>query len=134
MDPIAVLPAIRSSSGCRAVGSTACAVLLLTLLSGCKSKTPSQGEVVAPSPDALQLTFTYGSEKEKWINEVTEDFNRGDHRTSGGKRIFVHVFPMGSGEAIDEVLDGRRQPDIISPASAAFIKLGNARSQSKYGK
>jgi Ca-activated chloride channel family protein len=41
---------------------------------------------------------------------------------------------MGSGEAIDEVLEGRRQPDLISPASAAFIKLGNAQSQSKYGK
>src|SRR5262249_1287859 len=54
--------------------------------------------------------------------------------TSGGKRIFVHAIPMGSGEAIDEVLDGRRQPHMISPASAAFIKLGNAQSQSKYGK
>jgi Ca-activated chloride channel family protein len=41
---------------------------------------------------------------------------------------------MGSGEAIDEVMEGRRQPHIISPASAAFIKLGNAQSQSKYGK
>jgi Bacterial extracellular solute-binding protein len=41
---------------------------------------------------------------------------------------------MGSGEAIDEVLEGRRQPHLISPASAAFIKLGNAQSQSKYGK
>src|SRR5258708_26347535 len=41
---------------------------------------------------------------------------------------------MGSGEAIDEVLEGRNQPHIISPASSAFIKLGNAKSQSKYGK
>jgi Ca-activated chloride channel family protein len=111
----------------------ASAVFLLTVLSGCKSKTQPPGEAVAP-PDALQLTFTYGSEKEKWINEVTDAFNRGDHRSSGGRRIFVRAFPMGSGEAIDEVLEGRRQPDIISPASAAFIKLGNAQSQSKYGK
>src|SRR5258708_38256959 len=41
---------------------------------------------------------------------------------------------MGSGEAIDEVLESRNQPHIISPASSAFIKLGNAQSQSKYGK
>jgi Ca-activated chloride channel homolog len=113
--------------------SVALALLLLIFLSGCKSKGPSEGGAV-PSADALQLTFTYGSEKEKWINEVTEAFNRGDHRTSSGRRIFVHAFAMGSGEAIDEVMEGRRQPDIISPASAAFIKLGNAQSQSKYGK
>ena len=89
---------------------------------------------MAPPSDALQLIFTYGSEKEKWINEVTDAFNRGEHRTSGGKRIFVNAYAVGSGEAIDEVMEGRRQPDVISPASAAFIKLGNAQSQSKYGK
>src|SRR5262249_20693963 len=130
---------IDSRRLCYAPGRTARHVLvptllLLSLLSGCKSKTQSENGAPNPAPDALQLTFTYGSEKEKWINEVTDAFNRGDHRTSNGKRIFVHAFAMGSGEAIDEVMEGRRQPDIISPASAAFIKLGNAQSQSKYGR
>jgi Ca-activated chloride channel homolog len=50
------------------------------------------------------LTFTYGSEKEKWINELTDEFNRGDHRSSAQRRIYVRAIPMGSGEAIDEVL------------------------------
>src|SRR5262249_18523224 len=104
------------------------------LLVTCKSKTSTDSEPGASSADRLELTFTYGSEKEKWINEVTNEFNRGDHRTASGKRIYVRTYPMGSGEAIDEVLEGRRQPHIISPASAAFIKLGNAQSQSKTGK
>jgi Ca-activated chloride channel family protein len=108
--------------------------LFILFLTGCKSKTQSESGATAPPPDSLQLTFTYGSEKEKWINEVTDAFNRNGHRTSGGKPIYVHAIPMGSGEAIDEVMEGRRQPDIISPASAAFIKLGNAQSQSKFGK
>jgi Ca-activated chloride channel family protein len=108
-------------------------LIFVGLFFGCKSKISEQG-AAQPSADALQLTFTYGSEKEKWINEVTDAFNRGDHRTSGGRRIFVHTFAMGSGEAVDEVMEGRRQPDIISPASAAFIKLGNAQSQTKSGK
>src|SRR5262245_25624742 len=130
---------IDSRRLCYAPGRTARHVLvptllLLSLLSGCKSKTQSENGAPNPAPDALQLTFTYGSEKEKWINEVTDAFNRGDHRTSNGKRIFVHAFAMGSGEAIDDVLEGRGKPDIISPASAAFIKLGNAQSQSKTGK
>jgi Ca-activated chloride channel homolog len=108
-------------------------LICLVFSGGCKSRTSEQG-AAQPSAGALELTFTYGSEKEKWINEVTDAFNRADHRTSGGRRIFVHTFAMGSGEAIDEVMEGRRQPDIISPASAAFIKLGNAQSQTKFGK
>src|SRR5271166_6403972 len=123
-------------SKCRYGISSALIIFLLIFLAACKSKTPSEIESssVSSSRDRLELTFTYGSEKEKWINEVTDAFNRGDHRTASGKRIFVRAIPMGSGEAIDEVMEGRRQPHIISPASAAFIKLGNAQSQSKYGK
>jgi Ca-activated chloride channel homolog len=123
--------AIRHRS---AFGSALIILFFFLLLSACKSRTPSGAESSASSRDRLELTFTYGSEKEKWINEVTDEFNRGDHRTSGKRRIYVHTIPMGSGEAIDEVLEGRRQPHLISPASAAFIKLGNAQSRSKYGK
>src|ERR1700757_698507 len=114
--------------------STLLIFLFVLLLPGCKSKTSSETESSSFSGDKLELTFTYGSEKEKWINEVTAEFNRADHRTSSGKRIHVSAIPMGSGEAIDEVMEGRGQPHLISPASAAFIKLGNAQSQSKYGK
>jgi Bacterial extracellular solute-binding protein len=110
------------------------AVTSLGFLLSCKSKPKSAGEVVEAPINALELVLTYGSEKEKWINEVTATFNRDGHRTSTGKPIFVRAIPMGSGEAIDEVLEGRRQPHIISPASAAFIRLGNAQSQSKLGK
>ena len=41
---------------------------------------------------------------------------------------------MGSGETIDNILSGRLQAHIASPASAAFIKLGNAESRTKTGK
>ena len=115
-------------------GSVLVVVLSLLLLPACKSKSSSGDASEVASADRLELVFTYGSEKEKWINEVTNEFNRADHRSSSGKRIYVRAFPMGSGEAIDEVMEGRRQPHIISPASAAFIKLGNAQSQSKFGK
>jgi Ca-activated chloride channel family protein len=102
----------------------------------CKKKSPS-GRQNEPAPlptRTLELVFTYGSEKEKWITEVTDQFNREGHRTAGGKPILVRAVPMGSGELIDEVLNERRQPHIISPASAAFIKLGNAQSQRSTGK
>jgi len=116
-----------------------CAILVVSiaLTSGCKSNKQTsvseQGVATPAPPDSIELVFTYGSEKERWINEVTDKFNREDHRAQGGKRIFVRAIPMGSGECIDEVLNGTRQPHLVSPASGAFIKLGNAQSQSKTG-
>lgn len=116
-------------------------LLLLTsvlFLAGCKSRSTSSANEEragrqAPA-DSFELLFTYGSEKERWINEVTDKFNREDHRAPSGKRIFVRAVPMGSGELISEILDGTRQPHIISPASSAYIKLANAQSQTKSGK
>ena len=122
------------STRCRNVITSLLVVVSLFLFPSCKTRTGAAPETSVSPADQLELTFTYGSEKEKWINDVTSDFNRGDHRTSSGKHIFVRAFPMGSGEAIDEIVEGRRQPHIVSPASAAFIKLGNAQSQSRFGK
>ncbi len=106
-------------------------------LSGCKKESPATQESVssekAPA-GSLELVFPYGSEKEKWINDVTNDFNQRHIKTQGGKSIFVRALPMGSGETIDNILSGRLQAHIASPASGAFIKLGNAESRSKTGK
>ena len=119
------------------LGCIAIVVFAAILTTGCKSKKQSsvaqEGAATPAPPDSIELVFTYGSEKERWINEVTDKFNREDHRARGGKRIFVRAIPMGSGECIDEVLNGARQPHLISPASGAFIKLGNSESQSKTG-
>jgi Ca-activated chloride channel family protein len=86
------------------------------------------------NPDALQLLFTYGSEKEEWIKEVTARFNDGGFKTAAGKPIYVEAVAEGSGESIDELLAGSRKAHLTSPASAAFIKLGNAESRTHTGK
>jgi Ca-activated chloride channel homolog len=86
------------------------------------------------SPDALQLLFTYGSEKEDWIKEATARFNGGGFKTAAGKPIRVEAVAEGSGESIDELLSGSRRAHLTSPASAAFIKLGNAESRTHTGK
>ena len=111
-------------------------VLVLALLfpAACKKENPPQEEKVAAPANALELVFPYGSEKEKWITEVTDDFNHRKLKTSRGKPIFVRAMPMGSGETIDNILSGHLQAHIASPASAAFIKLGNAESRSKTGR
>lgn len=111
-------------------------LLLITCLAvACKNKAPSSSETPGAAPrGALELVFPYGSEKEKWINDVTTAFNRGGAKTQSGKTIFVRALPMGSGETIDNILSGRLQAHLASPASAAFVKLGNAESRAKTGK
>lgn len=109
--------------------------MLALLTSGCKKQTPSVNEAPSAAPrGSLELVFPYGSEKEKWIKDVTDAFNRSNTKTQSGKTIFVRPMPMGSGETIDNILSGRLQAHLASPASAAFIKLGNAESRSKSGK
>ena len=105
--------------------------------SGCKQQSTSPQEPAASEQTprgALELVFPYGSEKEKWIGDVTRDFNQQRIKTQSGKTIFVRALPMGSGETIDNILSGRLQAHLASPASGAFIKLGNAESRSKTGK
>ena len=109
--------------------------LLVVSFLGCKSQSPSSQETPTAAPrNAVELVFPYGSEKEKWIADATSAFNRSGAKTQSGKAIFVRAMPLGSGELIDNILSGRLQAHLASPASAAFIKLGNAQSQAKSGK
>ena len=112
-------------------------VLVLTLAacgressSSAKSSTSSQA---AAPPGAVEIIFTYGSEKKAWVEAVTPGFNQSGMKTGAGHAVFVTAVPMGSGDCVDEVLNGARKPHVISPASAVFLKLGNARSQAASG-
>src|SRR5262245_34296083 len=81
----------------------------------------------AATPDpahTVQLLFAYGSEKQDWVEAVTQSFNEGGFHTASGKAIRVEPLAQGSGELIDDVLSGARQPHLASPASEAFIRLG----------
>lgn len=88
----------------------------------------------AASKGPVTLLFPYGSEKERWIDAVTAVFNDGNHRTRSGRTIRVHAVAMGSGEMVTEILEGRLQAHLASPASAIFVELGNAESLSRTGK
>lgn len=115
------------------------AMLLAVAGSLVSCKRSDREEAPAPAPtkvpdNTITLTFTYGSEKQKWVEAVTQDFNASGRRTSKGRPIFVQGYPMGSGDCIQEILQGKRETHLVSPASAAFIKLGNAESQVKAGR
>lgn len=112
---------------------------LAAILAACggQGSPASSGGDEASAPagaGTLELLFTYGSEKEEWIQEATRGFNDGDHRTAAGKRIRVEAVAQGSGELIDDLLSGVRKAHLTSPASAAFLKLGNAQSRARTGR
>jgi Ca-activated chloride channel family protein len=79
----------------------------------------------------VELVFLYGSEKKDWINEVTKAFEAGNP-TVDGRPIRVQAVPKGSGDTIEEVLakDGMKA-HLISPASGAYLELGNAMARQK---
>ncbi len=79
----------------------------------------------------VELLFTYGSEKQKWIEDVTRAFNASGRTLKSGERVRVVPIPVGSGELIDELLTQRRKAHLISPAASAFILRGNAESREK---
>src|SRR5258706_8381952 len=112
---------------------TLVSIALLMSLAACRAREHSGSGSWSPADSnpkgSVKLTFTYGSEKEEWIKAVTTEFNAADHRLADGRTIAVEAIPMGSGDCIDELLTESRKADITSPASAAFIQLGNAESR-----
>lgn len=107
---------------------------LICLLAGC-SKEGSNDSQKDPAPkNAVRLLFTYGSEKEDWVKDVTADFNQGGHKVKSGKPIYIDAIPEGSGECVDNIINDVQPADVVSPASEAFIKLGNAQGRAKLGR
>lgn len=101
----------------------------------CGKQSPAKPSAEAnPGPNEIRLLFSYGSEKQKWIEDVTAAFNEKGAKTAGGKRITVKAIPKGSGECVDDLIGGREHDDLISPASNIFLKLGNAQSRTTSGK
>jgi Ca-activated chloride channel family protein len=83
-----------------------------------------------PTPSELELVFAYGSEKKSWVDEVTGIYNQARHSVSDGRTVQVRPLPMGSGEIIDRLLkpetdSDRLEAHLVSPASSAFVAIGN---------
>lgn len=113
-------------------------LFIVGLLASCGDEDSSPTVVATPpvltGPPPLELLFTYSSEKKDWLTDVITTFNASNATIASGQRIAVSAIPMGSGECIDEILAGVRKPHLISPASAAFITMGNAAAQAATGK
>ena len=111
-------------------------LIVLVVVTTCDSVPPKQNQTPAPPFDTSQctarsstpitLTMYYGSEKQKWIADVVNDFNSRKIAACDGP-ITIKATPIGSGESMQEMLAGQIQPDIWSPAGRIWLNLLNAR-------
>ncbi len=112
------------------------AVVFTLLVQGCSKRAPeaAAGDAPQPAKGVTDILFTYGSEKQAWVEQVTADFNKRGAKTGSGNTIRVTTQAKGSGDCLDELIAGINKAHVTSPASSAFIKLGNAQWRAKTGK
>jgi Ca-activated chloride channel family protein len=106
---------------------------LICFLVACE-KVESTDEKNPVPKDAVRLLFTYSSEKEDWVKDVTATFNRGGYKTKAAKPIYVDAIAEGSGECIDKIVNDSQKADLVSPASEVFVRLGNTEGRAKLGR
>ncbi|MGZ9224268.1 MAG: substrate-binding domain-containing protein [Anaerolineales bacterium] len=90
-------------------------------------------ELILPPPAPVVVSVLYSTEKEAWLNEVIVDFER-TNPTIDGHPVEIELEKMGSWEINAAVLDGTRQPDIVSPASSLQIAALQDASSAKFGR
>jgi Bacterial extracellular solute-binding protein len=89
-------------------------------------------KMIIPPPAPVVVSVLYSTEKEAWLNEIIVDFER-TNPTIDGHPIRIELEKMGSWEINAAVLDGTRQPDIVSPASSLQIAGLQDASSTKFG-
>jgi Ca-activated chloride channel homolog len=104
-------------------------VFAINVATACSQDTPSPGqnqtiECSATSSTPITLTMRYGTEKQKWIEDAVQDFNRRNLKACDGP-IHVNTLLEGSGESMQKILQGE-QTDIWSPAGRIWLSLLNA--------
>lgn len=114
-----------------------CVMLLFAALLACGSKKSAS---TRPSPDkpaaaakTVGITFAYGSEKKAWIVDAIAAFNASPAAKMGDATVVVTGVPMGSGEAVEEIVAETSKPDAWCPASDLFRPLLNRAWAAKHG-
>ena len=98
---------------------------------GGKSGSTSASTSTAAPAGAQQLSFVVSPEKEQLLKAVVAKFNASDEQVAG-KRVFVSMKAMNSGDAENAIARGRLQPDVWSPAGSFWGRLLNLRADQAF--
>jgi hypothetical protein len=78
----------------------------------------------------MTLNLAYDSTEQAWIQDVIKDFES-QHVTACDGPISIQATPMDSALSMQEILDGKLQPDIWIPGSSTWISLLNQQWHTK---
>ncbi len=90
-------------------------------------------ELLVPPPEPVVVTVVYSTEKEAWLEEMVAAFAR-TRPMVDGHPIQIELQKMGSREMYLDVLEGKLQPDLMSPASSLQIAILQDLSNARYGR
>ncbi len=96
--------------------------------SGAPPDPEKPASVSAPAPESkpsIRVLIAYSSEKKAWLDEQITRFNATHPKLPSGLGFDIDGKAMGSGEAMQDILDARLQPAAFSPASDAYLTLLN---------
>jgi hypothetical protein len=85
------------------------------------------GGAPASGRPRTQLTVVFGTEKEDWMRAAVASFG------AAHPELDVELVPKGSLEAAQEILDGKLQPTVWSPADSLVLSMLDADWRTKNG-
>lgn len=83
----------------------------------------SRGTFLNPEPP-LNITVLYSSELRAWLQPAAEDFNASNQKIER-QQVHVDLEAMDDGEAMRNILGGKRNPTAWIPASTIWVNLLN---------
>jgi len=98
------------------------------------SAPPDAGATTPLPREAVVVDFYSSNTKEKWIDEIVEDFNAGGNRTQDGKPIVIAAHHVTSGGSYQAIMDGDIQPIIWSPGSGIWVEKANQTWRDRTGR
>ncbi|MFQ3661781.1 MAG: extracellular solute-binding protein [Chloroflexaceae bacterium] len=96
-------------------------LLILSLLTAVLAACGNGGA----SNNTVEVSIVYGSEKRAWLEEAVNRFNTTRPKTDSGATIRVTATPLGSSDALTQILNGTLQPVVWSPASRILLPVAN---------
>ncbi len=110
--------------------------LMLAALGGCKRESPPStttpvsetpaGSVAKSQPTAIvTVVLAYGSEKKSWLTDAIARFNDQAARLPSGEQVRIEGQAVGSGAAVEDLVDGTVKAHAWAPASTMYREVLN---------
>jgi ABC-type Fe3+ transport system substrate-binding protein len=104
-------------------------ITLITVLNGPLGAAPFP---IGPSRAPVVVTLDYSSEKQAWLEAAVARFAATNQRVRG-RPIQIQLTSVGSGEIVSQIIESKRQPTAISPASSIQTDLLRDEWQARRG-